>query len=83
MAPIIDSARTCQDPLPILYDKEIILSRSREWDDYTNQIVKKETNFRFLQIIEHQPYHWYLLARLTTYGFTNSNIQIKPTSTLE
>jgi len=35
--------------LTTLYDNEIILFRSREWDDYTKQIVKKDTNFCFLE----------------------------------
>jgi hypothetical protein len=49
MAHIKDSARTCLDTLPIMCDNEIILFRSQEWDDYTRQIVKKDTNFCFLE----------------------------------
>jgi hypothetical protein len=45
MAHIKDRARTCLDTLLTLYDNEIILFRSREWDDYTRQIVKKIQHF--------------------------------------
>ena len=40
MAHIKDMIRICLDLLTTLYDNEIILSRSREWEDYTTQIVK-------------------------------------------
>ena len=42
---IKERARNCLDPLPTLYDSEIIQFRTREWDDDTRQIVEKIPTF--------------------------------------
>ena len=45
MAHIKDRTRTCLDLLPTHVRNEIIMFRSREWDDYTKEIVKKIPTF--------------------------------------
>ncbi|CAC5403052.1 unnamed protein product [Mytilus coruscus] len=40
-----EKARSCLDPLPTLYDSEIIQFRCREWDEDTRQIVEKIPTF--------------------------------------
>ncbi|VDI24233.1 Hypothetical predicted protein [Mytilus galloprovincialis] len=36
-----EKARSCLDPLPTLYDNEILQFRYREWEEDTRQIVEK------------------------------------------
>ncbi|CAC5397301.1 unnamed protein product [Mytilus coruscus] len=40
-----EKARSCLDPLPTLYDSEIIQFRCREWDENTRQIVENIPTF--------------------------------------
>ena len=45
MAHIKEKVRNCLNPIPTLYEDEIVQLRTREWDDDTQKVVEKITTF--------------------------------------